>query len=149
MKTYLHGSIDYTETLHAETLKSFRVGDLDQPDIRKRYTSSRVEEKEGAQSCPCDIADESRAHIVGECELYKGERNMLEEDMTKIDGYDMDKFGAFGSSEKTIAILLIGGDHRRPKRKEIRAVKIEGQKFEILEDPSQTLPDWSPMSPVW
>ena len=42
--------------------------------------------------------------MVGECEIYKGERDVLE--MTKIDECDIEKFGTLdiNSSEKTIAI---------------------------------------------
>ena len=47
MKTYLHGPLDYAKTLEPR----FRVGDLDLPERRKRYTSSRGEED--AQMCPC------------------------------------------------------------------------------------------------
>ena len=62
---------------YAKTLKlRFRVGDLDLPERRKRYTSSR--EEEIAQMCPCAKAEESRTHIVGECEIYKNERDVLE-----------------------------------------------------------------------
>ena len=46
MKTYLHGPMDYAKTLK----RRFRVGDLDLPEGRKRYTSSRVEEGETAQT---------------------------------------------------------------------------------------------------
>ena len=68
MKTYFHGSMDYVKTLKLQ----FRVGDLDLPERRKRYdTSSRGEEEEDAQMCPCGKAVESRDHIVGECEICK------------------------------------------------------------------------------
>ena len=46
----------------------------------------------------------SRAHIVGKCEIYKGERDASEE-MRKLGVYDMEEFGRVESSEKTIAIL--------------------------------------------
>ena len=58
--------------------------DLDLPERRKRYTSSWEEEEEeeiDAQMCPCGKAIESRTHIVGECEMYKEERDVLEEEM--------------------------------------------------------------------
>ena len=109
MKTYLHGRMDYAKTLKLR----FRVGDLDLPERRKRYTSSR-EEEDDAQVCRCGKAAESRAHIVGECEIYEEERDVLEGEMRKIDECDMEKFGTsdsnekFGtldSSEKTIATL--------------------------------------------
>ena len=69
---------------------------------RKRYVSSR-EEEEIAQMCPCVKAVESRTHLVGECEICKEERDLLE--MRKIDECDMEKFGTLDSSEKTITIL--------------------------------------------
>ncbi|CAM9266356.1 unnamed protein product, partial [Laminaria digitata] len=31
----------------------FRVGDLDLPERRNRYTSSRAEEEKGAEGCAC------------------------------------------------------------------------------------------------
>ena len=31
----------------------------------------------------------------------------------------------------------------------VRPVTMEGQEFEIPEDPSQTLPERSPMDPIW
>ena len=42
--------------------------------------------------------------IVGECEVYKEERNVLE-DMREIDECDMEEFDTLDSSERTIAIL--------------------------------------------
>ena len=41
---------------------------------------------------------------MGECEIYKEERDVLEE-MRKIDEGGMEKFGTLDGSEKTIAIL--------------------------------------------
>ena len=73
MKTYLHGPMDCAKTLKLR----FRVEDLDLPERRKRYASNR-EEGEIAQMCPCGKAVESRTHIVGECEIFKEERNVLE-----------------------------------------------------------------------
>ena len=98
MKTYLHGPMDYAKKLKLR----FRVGNLDLPERRKRYTSSREEDMD-AHTCPCGTAG-SRTHIVGECETYKEERDVLEE-MTKLDECDMEECGSLESSEKTIAIL--------------------------------------------
>ena len=53
MKTNLHGPMDYAKKLKL----GFGVGDLDLPEIRKRYTSSR-EEEEDAQMRPCGKATE-------------------------------------------------------------------------------------------
>ena len=62
--------------------------------------------------CPCGKAVESRTHIVGECDLYKEDRDVSQE-MRKINECDMIKF-RFGTldSEKTIAIV---GDRRWPQ----------------------------------
>ena len=46
----------------------------------------------------------SRTHVVGECETYKEERDVLE-DMREIDESDVEEFDTLDSSEKTIAIL--------------------------------------------
>ena len=54
--------------------------------------------------CPCGTTIESRTHIVGECKIYKGERDALEE-MRKLDVCDMEDFGRLESRDKTIAIL--------------------------------------------
>ena len=98
----LMAPIDYAKRLKLW----FRVGDLDLPGRRNKYTSSRVDEEGGAQKCPCGNADDSRVHTVGKRELYKEERNVLEEEMRKTDRLVMEKLGTLhSSSEKTIAIL--------------------------------------------
>ena len=102
IKTYLHGPMDYGTRLKLR----FRVGDLDIPERRKRYTSGREKEEDTATNmCPCGTAIESRTHLVGECEIYKKERDALEEKMRKLDVCDMEEFGRLESSEKTIDIL--------------------------------------------
>ena len=55
--------------------------------------------------CPCGKAIESRTHIVGECEMHKEERHVLEDEIREIHECDMEGFGALKSREKTIAIL--------------------------------------------
>ena len=55
--------------------------------------------------CPCGTTIESRTHIGGEREIYKEERDVLEEEMRKFDECDMKEFGRPESSAKTIAIL--------------------------------------------
>ena len=99
MKTYLHGPIDCAKKLKLR----FRVGDLDLPERRKIYTSSREEEDVDAHICPCGTTIESRTRILGECEIYKEEQGALE--MRKLDERDMEGLGRLESSEKTIAIL--------------------------------------------
>ena len=49
MTTYLHGPMDYAKKLKLR----FRVGDLDLPERRERYTSSREEEDVVTNACPC------------------------------------------------------------------------------------------------
>ncbi|CAB1096278.1 unnamed protein product [Ectocarpus sp. CCAP 1310/34] len=100
MKSYLEGPMDYAKKLKLQ----FRVGDLDLPERRKRYSSRRREEEEDRQTCPCGKSEESRPHIVGECELYRKEREDLEEDMRQR-GCDMDKFGKLDNSEQTIVVI--------------------------------------------
>ena len=87
-KTYPHGPMDYAKKLKLR----FRVGDLDLSERRKRYTSSR-EESVATNMCPCGTTIESRTHIVGECEIYKEERDALEEDMRKLDVLYMKELG--------------------------------------------------------
>ena len=54
---------------YAKKLKlRFRVGDLDLPERRKRYISSREEEDVTTNMRPCGTTIESRTPIV-ECEL--------------------------------------------------------------------------------
>ncbi|CAM9883478.1 unnamed protein product, partial [Sphacelaria rigidula] len=77
IKTYLHGpAIDAAKNIKLR----FRVGDLDLPERRNKYASSR-EEEEDAQNCPCGKAIEIRSRIVAECELYKAKRDVIEGEM--------------------------------------------------------------------
>ena len=92
--------MDYTKKLKLR----FRVGDLDLPERRNRYTSSREEEDVATHICPCGATIESRTLIIGECEIDKEERDALEE-MRKLDECDLEEFGGLESSEKTIDIL--------------------------------------------
>ena len=75
---YLHGPMGYAKKLKLR----FRVGDLDLPERRKRYTSSR-EEDVVRNLFPCGTTTESRTHRVGECGICKEERDAL--DMRKLD----------------------------------------------------------------
>ena len=103
MKKYLHGPMEY---LKRKLKLRYRVGDLDLPERRKRYTSSREEEDDlVTRMCPCGTTVESRTRVVGECETDKEERDALEEEMRKSGVCDMEEFGSLESSEKTIAIL--------------------------------------------
>ena len=53
---------------------------------------------------------ESRTHIVGECKIYKEERDVLRDE--EKDKCNMEKVGTLDSSEKMIAIL---GDRLWPQ----------------------------------
>ena len=54
-----------------------------------------------AYICPCGTTTESSGtDIVGECEIYKEEWDVLVEEVSKLDGCDMEKFGRLESSEK-------------------------------------------------
>ena len=55
--------------------------------------------------CPCGTTIENSIHTVGECEMYKEERDTLEEEMRKLDVCGMGEFGRLESSEETIATL--------------------------------------------
>ena len=43
--------------------------------------------------CTCGPTIESRTHIVGKCEIYKEERDVLEEEICKLNECDMEEFG--------------------------------------------------------
>ena len=58
MKTYLNGPTDYAETIKLR----YRVGGMNLPEKRKRYTSSR--EEEDAQMCPCGKAIENTVELT-------------------------------------------------------------------------------------
>ena len=49
---------------------------------------------------------------MGECEIYKEERDVLEEMRTK-DECDMEKFNTQDASEQTIVIIRDGGHKKR------------------------------------
>ncbi|CAM9590179.1 unnamed protein product [Sphacelaria rigidula] len=69
-----------------------------------RYTG-RGEEDVDAHYCRCCKSIESKTHIVRKCELYKEERDVLEEEIGKLHKCDTIKFGTSCSSGKTIAVL--------------------------------------------
>ena len=52
----------------------------------------------------CGEVTESRTHVMGKCETYMEERDVLEE-MRNIDECDMEKFGTLDRSDKAIVIL--------------------------------------------
>ena len=56
--------------------------------------------------CPFGTTIASRTRIIiGECEIYKEERDVLEKEMRKLDDCDVKEFGRLESSEETIAVL--------------------------------------------
>ena len=64
---------------------------------------------------------ESSTHIVGECEMYTEERDVLKE-MKKID--ECDKFDTLDSREKTIAILGDRWPQTAKQQKGVRQAKV-------------------------
>ena len=62
--------------------------------------------------------------MVGECEIYKDERNVLEEGVGRLHDCDMEEFCRQESSEKTIAIL---GDRWWPQTAKQQGDKISKQ----------------------
>ena len=74
MKAYSHGRINGLRE-NAKTAISCREPG---PARKKRYAGGQ--EEEIAQMCTCGKAVESRSHIVGECEIYKEERDMLRDE---------------------------------------------------------------------
>ena len=90
------------------------MGDLDLPERRQRFTTTRVEEEVDKQNCPCGKAKERKTHIVAECELYQEEWDVLEGEMRDLDKKSgMKSFDALDSRKKTIAIIL--GDRWWPQ----------------------------------
>ena len=63
MKTYLHYPMDFAKKMLK--LRRFHVDDLDLPERRKRYTSSREDKEVDVQLCPCGKAIEGRTHTLG------------------------------------------------------------------------------------
>ena len=57
-----------------------------------------------AHMCPCGTTLESRAHIVGEGDIYKEVWDVSKK-IRKLDECDMEEFGRLESTETTIAIL--------------------------------------------
>ena len=92
MKTDLHGP----NGCHKNIGTAISCGDLDLPERRKRYTSSRVEKKVDAQNFSCGKATECRAHIAAKCEIQKEEEDALEEEMRDVSEGSMKSFGALG-----------------------------------------------------
>ena len=78
MKTYLHSPMDYAKTLKL----ALRVRDLDLPQRKKRYTTVVVGRRAKKMHIlrSCGKTKESRTHIVGECEMYDEERDVLDEE---------------------------------------------------------------------
>ena len=94
--------MDYSKTMKLR----FRAGGLDLPERRKRCTGGRREEEENAQVFHCGKAAESRTHIVGECEPYNEERDVLQE-MRKMDECGMEKFGTLTITSKYFEVIDI------------------------------------------
>ena len=101
MKKHLRDPIDFAKTLKLR----FRVSDLELSERRKRYTSSRKEEEVDAQMSLWGEAVERRTHILGECEMCKEERDVLEEEVRAMGKCDMEELCTLDSREKTSTVL--------------------------------------------
>ena len=76
--------------------------------------------------CPCGKTIESRSYIVEECEMYTEERDVLEDEMRKIDDCDVDNFWyTQDDSEEMIAIV---GDKRWQQKSKQEGNKV-GKNF--------------------
>ena len=84
-----------------------RAGDLDLPERRKRYWYTSSWEEDNVLVWQSNRVE--MTIIVGECELYKVERDALEEEMRGKCECGMEEFCRLDNSDKTIAIL---GDRR-------------------------------------
>ena len=73
----------------------FRVGDLYLPQKREGNTSNRVDEEVDAKNCPCCKAIESRSRLEIESEIYKEERDVLDEEMWEVNEGGMKLFGRY------------------------------------------------------
>ena len=124
MKTCLHDQLDYAIKLKPR----FRVRDLHLPERSKRYTRSREEEDVDAHICPCGTTVENRTHVVGECDIYKEERDASEKETRRLEECGMAELGRRESSEKTIAIQ---GDRWWPQTAKQDGDKISKQFYVI------------------
>ena len=84
MKRHLHGSMDYAKTLKLQ----FRAGDLDLPE---RRGMPPVVGRRKEIHIYALVAKESGAHMVGECEMHKEGRDVIE--MRKLDEHDTEYIG--------------------------------------------------------
>ena len=97
----------------------FRVGNLDLPESRNRYTRGQEEEEDVQMAL---VAKQMRVKLttVGECEMYKEERDVLRDEENRRMWHG-EVWCARECSEKTIAILeMIGSGYRRRSRTGIR-----------------------------
>ena len=89
---------------YAKTLKlQIRVGDLGLPERRGIPVPRSREEEEDAQMCPCVATQkkvETRESGVA-CEMYKDERDGLEEETRKTDACDEEKFSTTATSDRS------------------------------------------------
>ena len=56
--------------------------------------------------CPCGKTVQ-RTHVVGECEIYKEERDVLDGETRKTDECDMEKFGTLAVSYTHLTLPTI------------------------------------------
>ena len=95
--------MDYAKKLK----RRFRARDLDLQERRDIPVVGKEEGVARTNVCPCGTTTEkSWIRIPGECDIYKEERDALEDKIKILNEYDMvEEFRRLESSEKTIAIL--------------------------------------------
>ena len=106
MNNYLHGSMSEGKKIKLK----LRIGDAGLPH---RTRIGRQVGSDDEVKCDCGSEVEDSVHVVGECEMYRAEREKLVEEMSRIEGYDESAFIAMDSKAKTVELL---GDRQWPEK---------------------------------
>ena len=101
LKKYLHGPMDAATKLKFK----FRAGDVDLKERSRRFRTVAQEEDDESFGCDCGSECETRIHVVGECPLYKEERDEFVNELGKIEGCDSEAFETWDCKKKAVAIL--------------------------------------------
>ena len=125
----MHDLTDLAETLKQRS----RVGKLDLPERRKKYTSSREEDVD-AHMYPFGKAIKSRTRMVGECEMCKEEGYVLEEGMGKTDECDMEEFGTLQTVARKRFYVLNGISVMSPQLLEVSLSGVIGTVLHLERD---------------
>ena len=89
-----HGALRLVQAMSAWLVKTRRVRSRHGGDARVYgHTTTAMHKLSTPPPPPTNSTIESRTHIVGECEIYKDERDVLEERMRKLGEFDVEEFG--------------------------------------------------------